>query len=151
MSWLKKLFNSTPTTIKEEPKKETTTSKFGSFNPVKRDFTGKTLGQKQRMFTLMVAELTQYAYHLGYELSVGDFYRDPRVHGKWGVKNSYSAAHSVHKERLAGDLNLFINGVYQTSTEAHKPLGEYWEAMGGTWGGRFNDGNHYSIPHGGYK
>lgn len=120
--------------------------------PVKRDFKGKTLGQKQRMFTLMIAELILYAYNeLGYELSVGDFFRDPRSHGAMGQKVGYSAANSVHKLKLAGDLNLFIKGEYQTSTEAHRPLGEYWEAMGGTWGGRFNDGNHYSIEEGGYK
>lgn len=122
--------------------------------PIKRDFKGKTLGQKQRMFTLMIAELILYAYNeLGYELSVGDFFRDPRSHGAMGTKIGYSAANSVHKLKLAGDLNLFINGEYQTSTEAHRPLGEYWEAMGGTWGGRFSspDGNHYSIEEGGYK
>jgi hypothetical protein len=37
------------------------------------------------------------------------------------------------------------------STEAHTPLGEQWEKMGGTWGGRFNDGNHYSLEHEGKK
>lgn len=154
MTWFKKLFKAPTgaqtTEPKETPAQEIKTSPEPS-KPFKRDFKGKTLGQKQRMFTLMIAELIQYAYSLGYELSVGDFYRDERLHGKWGVKNSYSSAHSTHKVRLAGDLNLFIDGVYQTSTEAHKPLGEYWEAMGGTWGGRFQDGNHYSIEHQGYK
>ena len=120
--------------------------------PLKRDFTGKSLGEKQRMFTLMIAELIQWAYsEMGYELSVGDFFRDPRVHGDIGKKVGYSAANSVHKLKLAADLNLFIDGKYQESTEAHRVLGERWEAMGGSWGGRFNDGNHYSIPHGGYK
>ena len=30
-------------------------------------------------------------------------------------------------------------------------LGEYWESIGGSWGGRFNDGNHYSLEHNGVK
>lgn len=30
-------------------------------------------------------------------------------------------------------------------------IGEYWESIGGAWGGRFNDGNHYSLGHGGRK
>lgn len=110
-----------------------------------------TLGQKQRKLTLMIAELIQWAYKNGYELTLGDAYRDPRVHGEVGVKKSYSAASSVHKQRLAIDLNLFKDGVYLATTEAHKPLGEFWESIGGTWGGRFNDGNHYSLEHNGYK
>ena len=32
-------------------------------------------------------------------------------------------------------------------TEDHEPLGEWWESIGGVWGGRFNDGNHYESPY----
>ncbi|HBT33433.1 MAG TPA: hypothetical protein DEB15_11695 [Pusillimonas sp.] len=110
-----------------------------------------TLGQKQRKFTRMIADLIGFAYSQGYELTFGDAYRDPRVHGHVGQKKSYSSANSLHKERLAVDFNLFKNGQYLTSTEDHRPLGEYWESIGGSWGGRFNDGNHYSIEHGGRK
>jgi hypothetical protein len=110
-----------------------------------------SLGVKQRKFTLMVAALIQKAAELGYETTFGDAYRDPRVHGEQGVKKSYSEARSAHKHRLAVDLNLFKNGVYLTKTEDHKQLGEFWESIGGTWGGRFNDGNHYSMEHDGIK
>lgn len=111
----------------------------------------ETLGQKQRRFTRMVSLLIEFAYQQGYELTFGDAYRDPRVHGDVGVKKSYSSANSVHKSRLAVDFNLFKNGVYLTSTEDHRELGEFWESIGGTWGGRFNDGNHYSLEHQGRK
>jgi hypothetical protein len=111
----------------------------------------ETLGQKQRRFTLMIAQLINHAYILGYELTFGDAYRDPRVHGKHGQKKSYSSAKSNHKQRLAVDFNLFKDGRYLTSTESHRLLGEYWESIGGTWGGRFNDGNHYSLEHKGIK
>jgi hypothetical protein len=110
-----------------------------------------TLGQKQRKFTLMIAKLIEFAYENGYELTFGDAYRDPRVHGDVGVKKSYSSANSLHKQRLAVDFNLFKDGKFLTSTEDHLPLGEFWESMGGSWGGRFNDGNHYSLAHGGRK
>lgn len=110
-----------------------------------------TLGQKQRKFTLMIAKLIEFAYENGYELTFGDAYRDPRVHGDVGVKKSYSSANSLHKQRLAVDFNLFKDGKFLTSTEDHLPLGEFWESMGGSWGGRFNDGNHYSLEHGGRK
>lgn len=110
-----------------------------------------TLGQKQRKFTQMIGMLIMRAYSLGYELTFGDAYRDPRVHGPVGTKKSYSAASSLHKERLAVDFNLFKNGIYQTSSESYAELGTYWESIGGVWGGRFNDGNHFSMEHGGRK
>jgi hypothetical protein len=87
----------------------------------------------------MVSLLIQYADLIGYELTMGDAYRDPRV--------PYGHPNSFHKRRLAIDLNLFIDGEYQPSSEAHRPLGEFWEHIGGTWGGRWDnpDGNHYSY------
>lgn len=110
-----------------------------------------TLGQKQRMFAKLAAQLIQYAYAQGYEVTLGDAYRDPRVHGDMGVKKSYSSARSSHKERLAIDLNLFRDGQYLTTSEAHKPLGAYWKSLHPDcrWGGDFStpDGNHYSMTH----
>ncbi len=95
-----------------------------------------TLGQKQRKFTLMISMLISYAYVNNYELSFGDAY------AKTGHKKG-----SFHYKRLAVDFNLFIDGKYQRKTEAHRPLGEYWKLIGGTWGGDFKkpDGNHYSY------
>ncbi len=112
-----------------------------------------TLGNKQRKFTRLVGLLIEYAYQNGYELSFGDAYRDPRVHGQVGEKKSYSSANSLHKERLAVDFNLFKDGKYLTASEDYTQLGEFWESLGGAWGGRFKpaDGNHFSIEHGGRK
>lgn len=106
-----------------------------------------TLGQKQREFTRMIGELIIWAYDRGYELTFGDAYRDPRLHGKVGETKAYGHPKSKHKQRLAVDLNLFIHGKYRASTAAHVPIGVHWESMGGTWGGRFpvRDGNHYSY------
>lgn len=95
-----------------------------------------TLGAKQRAFALMVAELIQYVYDSGYEITFGD------AHAKSG-----HMPNSLHYVRLAIDLNLFKDGAYLTSTEDHQAFGEYWESLGGSWGGRFGDGNHYSIEH----
>lgn len=110
-----------------------------------------TLSQRQRQFTLMIAELVIYAYEQGYELTYGDAFRDPRVHGSVGEKKSYSSANSNHKIRLAVDFNLFKDGQFLTSSEDHLFLGKYWESMGGSWGGRFDDGNHYSLEWQGRK
>lgn len=102
--------------------------------------------REQIEFARLVARIIDKAFELGYEVTLGDAYRDPRVHGKMGQKKGYGSANSFHKQRLAIDLNLYRDGVYLTSTEDHRPLGEWWESQGGTWGGRFKtpDGNHYS-------
>jgi hypothetical protein len=110
-----------------------------------------SLRQKQSKFARMVADLIIKAYELGYEVTLGDAYRDPRLHGGVGLKKGYGHSKSCHKIRLAIDLNLFKDGVFLDKSDDHKVLGEWWESQGGTWGGRFNDGNHYSLSHEGMK
>lgn len=102
----------------------------------------ETLREKQSRFVRMVGLLIDYAYLQGFELTFGDAY------ALTGHKEN-----SLHSKRLAIDLNLFRNGEYLTTTEAHLPLGELWERLGGTWGGRFSkpDGNHYSLEHEGVR
>ena len=108
-----------------------------------------TLSQRQRLFMKLLPRLLDHAYAQGFELSIGDGYRDPRVHGAVGVKLGYGHAKSNHKNRLAVDLNLFRDGAFLQSSDDHKPLGEFWEALDPLckWGGRFSspDGNHYSV------
>lgn len=113
----------------------------------------ETLRQKQSRFAVMVAQLIAQAIILGYEVTLGDVYRDPRTNGKLGEKVGYGHPKSAHKLRLAVDLNLFKDGEFLGGTEDHRVLGEWWELQGADhrWGGRFNDGNHYSFEHEGVK
>jgi hypothetical protein len=99
----------------------------------------------------MLPRLIDKAHELGYELTGGDLFRDPRVHGPIGVKLGYGHRKSGHKNKLAIDLNLFRDGGFLQATEDHRPLGEWWEQQHELcrWGGRFNDGNHYSFYHDG--
>ena len=110
-----------------------------------------SLGEEQRLFTKMVAQLITWAYENGYELTFGDAYRDPRVFGRPDTKKGYGRRSSNHKRRLAIDFNLFKDGTWLTETEDHEPLGQYWESIGGSWGGHFNDGNHYSLEYKGFR
>jgi hypothetical protein len=109
-----------------------------------------TLRERQSLFTVLVAKLIQHAYGLGYELSFGEAYRSPEEAARQAAKGT-GIADSLHTQRLAIDLNLFKDGHYLSSTSAHKPLGEWWEAQHPMcrWGGRFRDGNHYSLTYGG--
>ena len=82
----------------------------------------------------MLGKLILKAYDLGYEITMGDVWAHD------GHKEN-----SKHYQRLAADLNLFRDGVYLTNSEDHRPLGEYWQELGGTWGGNWADGNHYQL------
>lgn len=116
-----------------------------------------SLSKKQQRFTECVGKLIAHAYNLEYALTFGDAFRDKRVHGEFKTKKpgSYAAAASVHKLRLAIDLNLFVEGEYITTGEhvAYQQLGEFWEGLDSDacWGGRFDDANHFSFTHWGVK
>jgi hypothetical protein len=105
-----------------------------------------SLRKKQSLFVKKLALLIEYAYDQGYELTLSRGYASPAANAADG-----GHPNSLHTKRLAIDLNLFKDGEYLTRTEDHRPLGEFWESIGGTWGGRFNDGNHYSLEHQGMK
>lgn len=99
-----------------------------------------SLRTKQSKFVRMISTLIIFADAQGYELTFGDAW------AKDGHKEN-----SLHYERLAIDLNLFKDGKYLITTEDHRPLGEFWESMGGSWGGHYDDGNHYSLAYQGRK
>jgi hypothetical protein len=105
---------------------------------------------EQNEFATNVAKLILKAQEMGYQVTLGDAYRDARLHGTFGEKKGYGAAKSFHKTRMAIDLNLFSYGRYLPSTEDHRALGAWWVSIGGTWGGNFKtpDGNHYSWGEG---
>ena len=110
----------------------------------------ETLREKQSRFAIMAARLILQAQAMGYEVTLGEAYRSPAEAARLAAAGR-GIARSLHTDRLAIDLNLFKNGRYLDSTEDHRPLGEWWESIGGAWGGRFKDGNHYSLAHEGRK
>lgn len=95
-----------------------------------------SLRKSQSKFTKALGLLITFAYHQGYELTLGDTYPGKHAH----------KADGKHPKGLAIDLNLFKDGVYLTKTSDHKFLGLFWKALGGIWGGDFDDGNHYEWP-----
>lgn len=114
-----------------------------------------TLRQKQSVFAHFLADLIQKAEDLGFEVTMGETFRSQEEAARLaragkGIKNS------LHCQRLAVDLNLFKDGLYLTDGDDYAPLGLWWEQQSGPeyeccWGGRFHDGNHFSITHGGRK
>lgn len=111
------------------------------------------LGEKQELFMRLLPSLLLKAFELGFEIRGGDLFRDPRVHGALGVKLGYGSDNSCHKLKLAIDLNLFKDGEFCHLTAQHRELGVWWELQHPLcrWGGRWNDGNHYSLEHNGHS
>lgn len=120
--------------------------------------------KQQSKFLSDIALLIRYAFAHGNELTAGDFYRDPLLakmnSGRYGLIEKATRAitwlarrgssKSLHCSRLAADFNLFRDGRYLSTTEAHRELGRYWESLDdhNRWGGRYRDGNHYErVPH----
>lgn len=100
----------------------------------------------------MLAKLIEWAYANGYECVIGEVKRT-QAQAEANALAGIGIQHSLHLLSLAVDLNLFKNGIYQTDTEAYRPLGEFWESLGGSWGGRFKspDGNHFSLSYQGVR
>ena len=108
-----------------------------------------SLGDKQRLFMWCIKEILNYAYKQDLAITAGDFARkDNRGH----------MLDSMHYDRLAADLNLFIlseKGTweyvesYDEAPGVWSRLGAYWKSLHPLcrWGGDFEirDLNHFSI------
>lgn len=114
-----------------------------------------TLREKQSVFATLAAKLILRANEMGYAVTLGEAWRSPEEAARLAALGKGIKA-SLHTSRLAIDLNLFQNGQYVTDSASYRQLGEWWEThsfegIECCWGGRFNDGNHFSIAHGGRK
>lgn len=110
---------------------------------------------KQQKFSQLVAQLILHAHELGYGVTLGEAWRPDemaRLYESMGT----GIRRSNHRIRLAIDLNLFKNGRWLTKSEEYEPLGVWWEKQSTAdykciWGGRFDDGDHFSLEHQGIK
>lgn len=113
-----------------------------------------TLSLLQQQFTLSVGKLIMWTYEQGWGLTFGDAYRSPEQAAENAAKG-IGIADSLHCDRLAIDLNLFVSGEYQSTTAAYSSMGEHWKTLHtlARWGGDFSkpDGNHFSFEWQGRK
>ena len=103
------------------------------------------LREKQSLFARLVLQLELKMWMEGYETTPGD--------AKRPMDAIYGHPRSTHKFQLAKDINLFKDGEYLRETKDHEPFGLWWEQQHELcrWGGRFSDGNHYSLEHNGVR
>lgn len=138
----------------------------------------ETLSQKQQRFALFFSRLVAYIYQSGYactyaearrsdeqaeinalsheerqkasSLLSGDF---PGLSHAIAVSTSVGIRASVHRLGLAVDVNLFKDGVFQTTKEAYAIFGDWWKKQqpDACWGGDWGDSDHFSFTHAGVK
>ncbi len=112
-----------------------------------------TLREARCAFTYHLARLILWATEQGYEVALDEVTerltaKDPTSDHRRG---------SLHHDGLAADVLLYKDGKYLVGTEDYRTLGEWWEAQGHahnlplSWGGRFGDGNHFSLSRGGRR
>lgn len=114
-----------------------------------------TLREQRCLFTRLTAQLIAWANANGYEVSYEETMRS-KAQAKANATSGAGILNSLHTIGLAVDLNLYLNGDWQTTSEAHAPLGAYWKSLHPLcrWGGDFRprpDGNHYSLEWQGRK
>lgn len=122
-----------------------------------------SLQQKQARFSQLAARLIQEADRMGYDVTLGEAWRSAETASfkvKLNAEKGIGIAKSLHRLRLALDLNLFIKatGQFLTRSAEYERLGLWWESQSTgelrcVWGGRFKrvDGNHFSIEHEGVQ
>lgn len=116
-----------------------------------------SLHEKQAAFARLIFRLTDWAFRNGYEVTLGEAFRDSRL-ARMYAKLGIGISSSLHTIRLAIDLQVFKDGKWLTDSKDYSPIGEYWESLSTPgliccWGGRFSkpDGNHFSIEHKGIR
>lgn len=136
------------------------------------------LGPTQREFTRCLAQLYAKILADGYEFTLGEGYRTPEqaainslsltdrariramletkypiLAGAIGSSVEIGIKNSVHREKLAQDLNLFKGDVFLDRLEDYRPLGEFWKGLHplARWGGDFGDADHFSFTYQGVK
>ncbi len=102
-----------------------------------------TLGEKQEKFTTMLYQLLHYLIKHGYRVRLKHLLRCNDC--KIGHPNS------LHESGLAIDIVCMRGDQPMIDTDDYLEIGEYWESIGGSWGGRFQDGGHFSLEHNGMR
>ena len=131
-----------------------------------------TLRDHQVIFTKNIGLLIGYIFSKGYEITLSEAYRTPlqawvnalpegstitaTLPGASAMKSEWTekvggtgSAKSLHKLRLAIDLNLFKDGAYLTDETHHKQFGDYWKSLNALnrTGIDWNDSGHYSMEY----
>ena len=128
-----------------------------------------TLGQKQRLFSVLLGTLIGQATSLGWLISLSEGYVGDSINRP--EEDSPHRRDGGHFKRIAQDVNLYHcphvpvhlppgldsdgcpDPVWHRDTVSYQVLGAFWERQHplARWGGRWGDGNHFSLEDAGVK
>lgn len=136
------------------------------------------LGPLQREFTRHLTALQTKILADGFEFTLGEAYRSaeqaainslslydrariremletkyPVVAAAIGASTSVGIKNSVHRNRLAEDLQLFKDGIWLEDASHYIPFGAWWKIQhpAARWGGDWGDADHFSFEYRGVK
>ena len=102
-----------------------------------------SLRRKQAKFASMAGFLLMKATVLKTPVVILEFYRDLQTQKAYIARGASKKLNSKHLDGLAVDLafieDIEDDGKINWIPDKYKALGEYWESLGGRWGGRFGD------------
>lgn len=97
--------------------------------------------RKQSKFIFMEAQLIIKAVSLKTPLVRLEWMRDAITQAKLVARGASKNMNSKHLEGLASDFcfldDLEDDGTINWKPDKYKELGEFWESLGGEWGGRY--------------
>jgi hypothetical protein len=110
------------------------------------------LGAKQELFASLIPDLIDFAIARGFGVRPKELLRTDEQAALYAARG-VGIPNSLHCSGLAIDLVLTRNGRPLWATEQYLEVGEYWEGLDDlcSWGGRFQDGGHFSVMHGGVR
>lgn len=98
---------------------------------------------KQAKFHYMLGMLLLKATELNTSIVILELYRDMATQKAYVARGVSKTLNSKHLSGLAVDIafleDIQDDGKINFAKEKYRSLGEFWESLGGRWGGRFGD------------
>ena len=107
---------------------------------------GLKLSDIQYLFLQDVCKLIGYCKVHEIKVTIGEAYRTLYQQKEYVRTGKSKTITSMHLQRLAIDLNFFIDGKYTKKKKDIENIGSYWEGLSpfNVWGGRWGwDANHF--------
>ena len=103
--------------------------------------------EQQAQFLKDFAKLILKADELGLTVTAGELMRSQEQHDLYLKIGKTTIKHSIHQDRMAGDLNFFKDGELTYSKSDIQPMGDYWESLSpqNKWGGNWT--TFLDTPH----
>ena len=102
-----------------------------------------TLREKQTKFLIMDAKLVLFAAEQGCDIFCTEWFRTLEQQRIYIARGVSKTLYSKHLDGLAKDYvmlgDIKDDGIVNYTPDKYKKLGEFWESLGGRWGGRFGD------------